>query len=181
MDIIDFNEIKNKARDKDIDKFEQYIYGLYYSLAQGQITMKDLYSNLNEYMKENNISQEKLINIQKEIMKRYGFNFEDIENQMKSMGIDTQNFNMNMDYEALRKTMSFKEKYKDKIQEKVFIVYEINNIKIYITGNEVILEGEGKGNLKDNKISEFLCSYKKLLGDETLKVSIFENVQEYDY
>ncbi|MEW8957462.1 DUF3867 family protein, partial [Clostridium sp.] len=107
MDIIDFNEIKNKARDKDIDKFEQYIYGLYSSLAQGQINMQDLYSNLNDYMRENNISQEKLINIQKEIMKRYGFNLEDIENQMKSMGIETQNFNMNMnmDYDSLRKKM----------------------------------------------------------------------------
>ena len=28
--IIDFNELKNKVKDSDIDKFEDYIYKLYF-------------------------------------------------------------------------------------------------------------------------------------------------------
>ena len=28
--IIDFNEIKNQAREKDVDKLENYMYSLYY-------------------------------------------------------------------------------------------------------------------------------------------------------
>ena len=31
--IIDFNELKNKVKDSDVDKFENYMYDLYYSVA----------------------------------------------------------------------------------------------------------------------------------------------------
>ena len=31
--IIDFNELKNKVNEKDIDNFESYIYSLYYKMA----------------------------------------------------------------------------------------------------------------------------------------------------
>ena len=34
--IIDFNEIKNKAKDKDVDKFEEDIYSMYYQMAEGK-------------------------------------------------------------------------------------------------------------------------------------------------
>ena len=71
-DIIDFNKAKNKARDEDVNQFENYIYDLYYSLSQGSITMSDLYSKINEYMVNNNISQEKFLNIQNEMLSRYG-------------------------------------------------------------------------------------------------------------
>ena len=30
--VIDFNELKNKVKDTDVDKFEQYIYNLYFSV-----------------------------------------------------------------------------------------------------------------------------------------------------
>ncbi len=31
-EIINFNDLKNKATDKDLDKFEQYMYSLYSSV-----------------------------------------------------------------------------------------------------------------------------------------------------
>ena len=31
--IIDFNELKNKVKETDIDKFENYMYNLYFSVA----------------------------------------------------------------------------------------------------------------------------------------------------
>ena len=33
--IIDFNELKNKVKETDIDKFENYMYNLYFSVADG--------------------------------------------------------------------------------------------------------------------------------------------------
>ena len=33
--IIDFNELKNRVNDKDVDQFESYIYSLYYKVAEG--------------------------------------------------------------------------------------------------------------------------------------------------
>lgn len=112
--IINFDEIKNKAKDKDVDKLEQYIYSLYYSLAQGEITMGDLSKSISEYMEKNNISQEKFLNIQQKLMERYGVNSEDIANQMKNMGIDIPNIDQITDYEKIRKTLSFKDKYGSK-------------------------------------------------------------------
>ena len=39
--IIDFNEIKNRVNDKDVDKFESYIYNLYYDMSSGKLNMSD--------------------------------------------------------------------------------------------------------------------------------------------
>ena len=44
--IIDFNELKNRAKDKDVDKFESYIYDLYYSMAEGTLTMGEFTKNI---------------------------------------------------------------------------------------------------------------------------------------
>ena len=102
-DIIDFNKVKNKARDQDVNQFENYIYELYYSLSQGTITMSDLYHKINKYMEKNNISQEKFLNIQNEMLSRYGIDSEDIKNQLKTMGVDISSLETNIDYEAARK------------------------------------------------------------------------------
>ena len=42
--IIDFNELKNKVKDRDVDKFENYMYDLYYSVADGSMTMSQFTS-----------------------------------------------------------------------------------------------------------------------------------------
>ena len=65
--IIDFNEIKNKVKDKDVDKFEEYIYSMYYKMAEGKLNMADFSKNIMSYMEENNISQDKLMNIQRKL------------------------------------------------------------------------------------------------------------------
>ena len=64
--IIDFNDLKNKVKDSDVDKFEQYIYNLYFSVMDGSMTMAEFSRKIFDYMKDNNISQEKFMNIQKQ-------------------------------------------------------------------------------------------------------------------
>ncbi|MGO0943716.1 DUF3867 family protein, partial [Clostridioides difficile] len=36
-----FNELKNKVKDSDVDKFEQYIYNLYFSVMDGKMSMAE--------------------------------------------------------------------------------------------------------------------------------------------
>jgi hypothetical protein len=79
--IIDFNDLKNKAKDKDVDKIEDYMYSLYYEMAEGKITMADFTKNIYKYMEDNNISQDKFLNIQKKLMERYGFDSSIIDEQ----------------------------------------------------------------------------------------------------
>src|SRR3712207_2585333 len=176
--IIDFNELKNKASDKEIDKFEQYIYSLYYSVAQGEITMAEFSKKIMKYMGENNISQEKFFNIQKEFMKRYGFDMENLEEEMKSYGIDLNKNNLGTDYEVIRKTMGFQEKYKGRIGNSMVITYsiknDINNLSIHLENENVLLKSEKSIDLQDNELSEFLCSYKKVVENKQLNISICE-------
>jgi len=86
--IINFNDLKNKVKDSDVDKFEQYIYNLYFSVMDGSLTMVEFSKKIFDYMQENNISQEKFMNIQKKFMERYGMDSEEVEKQLKNFGID---------------------------------------------------------------------------------------------
>ena len=150
--IIDFNDLKNKVKDSDVDKFEQYIYNLYFSVMDGSMTMAEFSRKIYDYMRENNISQEKFINIQKKFMERYGMDSQEIENQLKSFGIDPSvtgfsdidlNNLSNENIENIRKSAGFYEKYGSKIQPKSCISSsiknDINDIEIMIDQEKVML------------------------------------------
>lgn len=186
--IIDFNELKNKAKDKDVDKFEQYIYNLYYSVAQGQLSISDFSKTIQKYMEENNVSQEKLFNIQRKLMERYGLDLNTLESQMKAFGVDLKSIGLNQDsdsYENIRKAMSFSEKYKDRINKKNVTTYyiknNINSLDIIIDGENIILKSATKIDLKDIELNEFLCSYKKVIDNNKIKITICENANSYEY
>ncbi|MGG7176692.1 DUF3867 domain-containing protein [Clostridium paraputrificum] len=181
--IIDFNELKNKAKDKDVDKLEDYMYSLYYQMAEGKITMADFTKNIYKYMEENNISQDKFLNIQKKLMERYGFDSSIIDEQLKSAGINLADVGSN--YESIRKTMGFQEKYKDRLTAKAVSVYFIkndkNNLEIILEEENVILQSEGKIDLADIELNEFLCSYKKVREEKPLAIKVCEDIKEYNY
>ncbi len=83
--IIDFNELKNKVKDSDVDKFEQYIYNLYFSVMDGKMSMAEFSRKIFDYMRDNNISQEKFMKIQKQFMERYGMDTEEVENNLETL------------------------------------------------------------------------------------------------
>jgi len=182
--IIDFNELKNRVNDKDIDKFEAYMYNLYYDMTSGKLNMADFTKKVNEYMEENNISQDKFLKMQTKLMERYGFDASAIEEQIKSLGLNNVIPGAG-DIEKIRKNMSFQEKYKDRIKisttNTYFINNEKNNLNILTDENKVILTSAGKIDLTDVELNDFLCSYKKLLEDNSLKIILCEDTKEYDY
>ena len=179
--VINFNDIKNKAKDKDVDKFEDYIYSMYYKMAEGKMNMADFSKNIMSYMQENNISQDKLINIQKKFLERYGFDPSMLEEQFKMSGLDMGR----QPYNDMRKAVSFQEKYKDRLTAKAisqyFIKNDKNDLTVYLDAEHVKLISEKHIDLTDNELNEFLCSYKKLLDDKQIKILICENVKNYEY
>ncbi|MGL5574068.1 MAG: DUF3867 family protein [Sarcina sp.] len=194
--IVDFGKLKDKVRDKDVNSFENYIYDLYYKMAEGKMSMMQLSQEISAYMQENNISQEKLMNIQKEMLSKYGLSMDDISSQManmdpnmmKSMGMNPNMFggaNVQDSYEEIRKVMSFEEKYKARIGKKALTTYkiknDINDIEIQLDGNNVFIKSVKDINLSDNELNEFLCSYKKTLKDDTLNIELCANIQNYIY
>ena len=191
--IIDFNDLKNKVKDSDVDKFEQYIYNLYFSVMDGSMSMAEFSRKIFDYMKENNISQEKFINIQKKFMERYGMSSEDVEKQLKSFGIDPGvagfgNMDLNKmsdeNLENLKKSVGFYERYGSKTQAKSYITTYIkndtNDIEIIIDQDKVMLYSNKKINLMDAELNEFLLSYKNMF-NKKIRVVICENYSDYEY
>ena len=182
--IIDFNELKNKVNEKDVDNFESYIYSLYYKMAEGKLTMAEFSKEIGEYMRDNNISQDKFLKIQTKLMERYGLDTSGFEEQLKALGLNNIPTGPE-EYEKARRTLSFQEKYKSRLKVKGATEYSIknekNNLTILLDDHNVILKSEGKIDLADNELNEFLCSYKKTVENDLLKISICEDTREYDY
>lgn len=191
--IIDFNELKNKVKDTDVDKFEQYIYNLYFSVMDGSMSMSEFSRKIFDYMNDNNISQEKFMNIQKKFMERYGMDSQEVEKQLKNFGIDPSTINMgnldpsNMNEDQLnniRKAAGFYERYGVKIQPKscisATIKNDVNDITVMIDQDKVMLYSNKKINLVDAELNEFLLSYKNMFNNK-IRVVLCENCTEYDY
>ncbi|WP_024615216.1 DUF3867 domain-containing protein [Clostridium sp. Ade.TY] len=183
--IIDFNELKNRVNEKDIDNFESYMYDLYYKTQTGEMNLSDFSTKIADYMEKNNISQKKLFEIQKKVMERYGFDPSSMEESLKSMGVDLNLEDIQPDYEIMRKKMSFKEKYNQKVESKTVDTYyiknQINDVKINLDKEYVTLISEKAIDLNDNELNEFLCSYKKMVEGDTLKITICQNSNIYEY
>ncbi|NLZ34807.1 MAG: DUF3867 domain-containing protein [Clostridiales bacterium] len=182
--IIDFNEIKNRVNEKDVDKFEAYMFSLYYEMSDGKLNMAEFSRKVMEYMEKNNISQDKFMKMQTKLMERYGFDPSDLENQLKALGIENI-IPGGGDIEKAKKTLGFQEKYKDRLKVKTVNSYYINNdknkLEIITEGTNVILKSEKNIDLNDIELNEFLCSYKKLNDENQLEISICENTREYIY
>lgn len=181
--IIDFNKLKNKAKEKDIDKFEDYIYSMYYMLADGKMNMSEFSVKIMAYMEENNISQDKLLDIQKKMLERYGVDPSTIEDKLNIPSFDMNPSGSN--YGNLKKSMGFQEKYKNRIVNRTiseyFIDNEKNNLKLYLEKEQVVLVSEKHIDLNDNELNEFLCSYKKVIQDKPIQITICENTKNYEY
>lgn len=185
--IIDFKNVKNKVKETDINKFEEYIYNLYYSVMDGSMNMVQFSSKIMEYMKENDISHEKFINIQKKFMQRYGFSGEDIDKELKKFGMNVdKGFDdiTDKDLEDIRKSANFFEKYKDCITTGSTLTIKIdndkNNISIVLEQENVVVYSHKEIDLKDLELNSLLISYKKIM-DKELKITLCSNCIKYTY
>jgi len=81
--------------------------------------------------------------------------------------------------------MTFQEKYKDRMSTATVSLYSItneqNNLEIILKDESVILNSNGKIDLNDLELNEFLVSYKKLRDEKILSIKVCENINRYDY
>lgn len=174
-DVIDFKDIKNKAREKEVDELENYVFSLYYEVAEGKMTYSQLNNKLIEYVKEHNIPNEKFIDMQKKLIERYGYNVDEI--QSKISFITPEN---NMTTAA-----NLKNKYGASISNPFTYKKTINNamnqLIVYCEEDEVYIFSERDINLNDNELNEFFVSYKKQIGDKRLKISLSEKIKTFEF
>lgn len=174
-DVIKFDEFKNKARDKEIDKLEDYIYSLYYKMAEGKISFADMNKEIMNYVNENGISMEKFNEMQLKLVERYGFDPETIKENLNVEGLD----------KTLNIAMTLKNKYGDSLNLvrviKKHIKNEKNDIFIICEGNEITMFSENTIDLEDNELHDFLVSYRRQLKEESLKIRMGDNYSEFTY
>lgn len=173
-DVINFDDFKNKVRDKDVDELENYIYGLYFQVAEGKMTLADVNREIRNYMDEHSISESKFMEIQKKLVERYGYDPDDLEKQLLQ-GQDI----------LLQKSPGILEKYGSSICEMKGFLKEIkndrNDLQIFCSGTKVILLSPGAVDLEDNELNEFLVSFKRQAGNDTLDIQIGESIKRFDY
>lgn len=173
-DVINLDDFKNKVRDKDVDELESYIYSLYFQVAEGKMTLADVNLEIRKYMEEHSISDAKFMEIQKKLVERYGYDPNDLEKQLLE-GRDL----------LIQKTPGLLEKYGSSIQEMKGFLKEIkndrNDLEIFCSGTHVILLSGKTVDLEDNELHEFLVSFKRQAGSDSLDIRIGENIQRFEY
>lgn len=188
--IIDFSNVKNKVKESDVDKFEDYLYNLYYSVMDGSMSMVKFSSKVMDYMKENDISQEKFMKIQTKFMERYGFSGSDIEKELKKFGPDSPLNNIgkddisDKDLENIKNGALFYERHKDNLSlsttTNIKIVSDKNDVTVCLDKENVIIYSIKNIDLSDKKLNDFILSYKTVTNKE-LKVTLCSNCIKYTY
>ncbi len=173
-DVIKFEDIKNKARDKDVNQFEDYIFKKYYEVAEGKMSMADLNRDIMQYMSEHDISQEKFSEIQIKLMERYGYDAEEFKKLIPEIKDSPLNVGMTL-----------KAKYGNSLEIvsvlRKTIKNEKNDLILYCEGDDVTILSEKEVDLEDNELHDFLVSYRRQHGEEQLKIKMGDSLSEFIY
>lgn len=146
-DIIDLSKFKEKVRDKDVDELENYIYSLYFQVAEGKMTLADVNREIRKYVEENDISHTKFMEIQKKLIERYGYDPNELEKQLMQ------------DPSLLGQSRGLLEKYGKSIEEakgyRKVIKNNRNELVIFATGHRIILLSEKRSTWRTTKFTNF--------------------------
>ncbi|WP_101772449.1 DUF3867 family protein [Peptostreptococcus faecalis] len=190
--IIDFKNLQEKIKDSDLDKFEKYIYNMYDEVVSGKVSMFEFSSKIADYMKENNISEEKFVNMQKKLMQRYGLDPDTMEEEMERINKTVTGERVfkgseeaiGLDAIKTGRKINFYERHKDDIKEKKILEYTLktdkNDVKILLERNQITLISEQKIDLSDQEINLLIADYRETT-NEKIKILICEASNSYFY
>lgn len=190
--IINFKDMKDKVKPSDVDKFDEYIYSLFGEVASGNISMFEFTSRITKYMEENNISKEKFIELEKQMLQRYGFDIDNIEEEMKKLQNENSQEKISnfvkewegMDNNSVARRLGFYDYYAKQLKEtnvlELNVKNEKNDVRILLDKNKITLISEKKIDLSDSEINQIITYYRGTM-NEPLKVLICEATNQYDY
>lgn len=191
--VIDFKTLKDQAKDSDVDKFENYMYDLYDKMIRGDGTMFDLHKKVNEYMAENDISEEKFMNIQRRMIERFGFNPDDLSEDFEKFKKDFdkngsilsgENEIQSPNSQSVGAKLGFYKLYDDGLKEKKILEYNLkndkNDIRFILDKDKITLISEKKIDFSDNEMNILMAYYKETVGGN-LRVIVCEATNSYDY
>ncbi len=195
--IISFENIRNRVKESDIDLFEEFVGEEIMDLDyEGDLNLLDFIKKVSDYQEENNIPNKKFLDMQKQFMERYGFEFvnpspeelEKINNSINSKAnIDKlRSLDMNNPVSMIRTAalLNLRSDFEDKAHEKNIIQLDLkndkNDLKIIFNGENVTVISENKIDFSDEDINKAIANYRVIVGD-SIRVQICEATNSYDY
>lgn len=190
--IISFQDMKEKVKPSDVDKFDEYIYGLFGDVASGKLSMFEFTTRITKYMEDNNISKEKFVELERQILQRYGFDADNIEEEFKKFESEESDLKFTglgddwdgMDSKSAARKLGFYDYYSKQLKERnileLFIKNEKNDIRIILDKEQITLISENKIDFSDSEVNQAIAYYKATLS-KPLKVIVCEATNKYDY
>lgn len=185
--IIDFNDLKDKARAEEIKEFDRFINSLYVSLMGGKITLGEMNTAINKYAKDNEISEKKMYELKERMFEKRGFSREVLKAKFQEVGLDPSYVDTIFTYDekAKKAKESFYIKYGAEIERDELYICpfesEKNQMTVYFQTEKVKLLSSGKIDLEDEDLKAFLQLYKEAIKGEELQIAYFESIGEFKY
>lgn len=181
--IINFDKLQEKWDEQEVDKFEAFLNSQMDGVFSGRLTMAEFSKSMRQYQQENNISNEKLIELQKKILSKMGVDLDlneldkeiaNLEEVMKDEDGKTIN---------IRK-MAFFDYFSDKIETKEIPQMKMengkNNLSLQFDGNQITIISEKQVDFSDDELNEIIAGYKESV-EGSLKIITCEATKIYEY
>lgn len=181
--IINFDKLQEKWDEQEVDKFESFLNSKMEAVFSGQISMSEFSKSMKEYQDKNNISNEKLIDLQKKLLNKMGVDL-DINNIDKEISKLEESIKKEGKGDVNIRRMAFFDYYSDQIENKEIPKMELKNSKndmmLLFIGNKIIIITENKVDFSDDEFNQIVAGYKSTV-EGSLKIITCEATKVYEY
>lgn len=182
--IINFDKLKEKWDDKEIDKFEEFMNLQTERIITGQISIAELIKSMKKYQVEHNITNDGIMKLQKKMIDNLGLNIEveDVDREVEEIRRYLNEEDEDLTLELRNK--AFFAYYSDRIENKDIACMELknekNNLTLMIMGKEIIIYSEKRVDFSDDELNGIVALYKESI-EGGLKIITCEATKIYEY
>ncbi len=181
--IINFEKMQEKWNQQELEKYGKYLDTQIEKAFLGKISMIELAQNMKKYQDEHHITEDMVVQFQKNIIKKSGLDI-DLEEVEKQVEEFSEMYRKDTEYLKKVKQRSFFKKHDKKMEyarvARMNLVTEKNNLSMIIDGKQVIIYSKGRVDFSDKELNEILKEYRTCFNSD-LEIVTCESVNTYEY
>ncbi|MEG0250489.1 MAG: DUF3867 family protein [Peptostreptococcus sp.] len=192
--IIKFGKLQEKWNEQEVDKFEDFLNMMMEDVVTGNISISEFTAKMSKYQLDNNISNEKLMELQKKLLEKMGIDIDinDFNKQMEILeGLEKSGSNSDSDGENKNsfdtkkiKEIAFFDFYKDKITNKKIPEFHLktekNDLIMFMEEDKITIVTENKIDFADDELNAVITDYRECIHG-SLKIVACEASKIYEY
>lgn len=192
--IIKFGKLQEKWDEQEVDKFEEFLNMMMEDVVTGSISISEFTAKMSKYQIDNNISNEKLMELQKKLLQKMGIDIDinDFNKQMEileglennSENSDSKEKDKNRFDTKKIKEIAFFDFYKDKIENKKIPEFHLktekNDLIMFMEEDKITIITEGKIDFADDELNGVITDYRECIHG-SLKIIACEATKIYEY